>query len=377
MPDSGYDAVVVGGGMYGCSLALHLSRGMERVLILEAATGALQRASYANQARVHHGYHYPRSLLTALRSRVNFARFVGEYGECLDRSFAKYYAVSKVFSKISATQFKTFCKRIDVPLEPAPPAVRRLFNRSLIEDVFLVEECAFDAVKLQRLMVAALLQRGVEVQTECRVTHVQSGSGGRLRVLYETAGHPGEVEGRLVFNCTYSETNRLLTASGRPAVALKHELTELPLVEVPPPLANAGITVMDGPFFSLMPFPPSGAHSLSHVRYTPHGSWQDDEAGAYRSARDRLAGSPRRTNYPCMIRDAQRYLPVLRECRYLDSLWEIKTVLPASESDDSRPILFYRDPQWPGLTSILGGKIDNIYDVLSEVNAMQEQGELR
>ena len=26
----------------------------------------MQRASYANQARVHNGYHYPRSLLTAL-----------------------------------------------------------------------------------------------------------------------------------------------------------------------------------------------------------------------------------------------------------------------------------------------------------------------
>lgn len=377
MHDSGYDAVVVGGGMYGCSLALHLSRLMERVLVLEAATGVLQRASYANQARVHHGYHYPRSLLTALRSRVNFARFTGDYGECLDRSFTKYYAVAKVFSKINAAQFKTFCKRIGMPLEPAPPAVRRLFNRSLIEDVFRVEECAFDAVKLQKQIVAALLQCGVELQTRCEVTQVQPGSGGRLRVLYLTAGHSREVEGRHIFNCTYSETNRLLTHSGLPAVALKHELAELPLVEVPQPLANAGITVMDGPFFSVMPFPPSGVHTLSHVRYTPHGSWHDDGAQAYRSAYERLAGSPRRTNYPCMIRDAQRYLPVLKECRYVDSLWEIKTVLPASESDDSRPILFHRDARRPGLTSIVGGKIDNIYDVLLEINKVQEQGGLR
>ena len=68
-----------------------------------------------------------------------------------------------------------------------------------------------------------------------------------------------------------------------------------------------------------------------------------------------------------MIRDAQRYLPMLRHSRYVDSLWEVKTVLPSSEADDSRPILFRRDDTMPSLTSIMGGKIDNIYDVLEEL----------
>ena len=45
----------------------------------------------------------------------------------------------------------------------------------------------------------------------------------------------------------------------------------------------------------------------------------------------------------------------------------MKTVLPSSEADDSRPILFRRDDTVPNLTSIMGGKIDNIYDVLAEL----------
>lgn len=57
-----YDDVVVGGGFYGCMLAAHLSRSRgRRVLLLEAAGELLGRASFANQARVHNGYHYPRS----------------------------------------------------------------------------------------------------------------------------------------------------------------------------------------------------------------------------------------------------------------------------------------------------------------------------
>lgn len=363
-----YDAVVIGGGMYGCHLALHLRQSRERVLVLEGAAGLLQRASYANQARVHHGYHYPRSLLTALRSRVNYARFCGEYGGCLDTSFTQYYAVARSFSKVSAAQFKTFCKRIGVPLEPAPAAVRKLFSPTLIEDVFRAEECGFDAVKLQQALDAELLRTGVVVRTGCTVNRVRAARPSGLVVTFAAGEQTADVSARAVFNCTYSAINRVRSASGLPGVPLKHEITELALVEMPSSLRHVGITVMDGPFFSVMPFPAQAVHTLSHVRYTPHHAWQDDGSSTVEDPHERLARTPHVTNFPRMIRDAQRYVPVLRECRYVDSLWEVKTVLPASELDDSRPILFHRDQSLPGLVSVLGGKIDNIYDVLSELD---------
>jgi glycine/D-amino acid oxidase-like deaminating enzyme len=61
-----HDAVVIGGGHYGLRIALHLweSWGLRDVLVLEAEPKLMSRASYANQARVHNGYHYPGSILT-------------------------------------------------------------------------------------------------------------------------------------------------------------------------------------------------------------------------------------------------------------------------------------------------------------------------
>lgn len=47
---------------------------MDRILIIEKDCDLMQRASYGNQAKVHNGYHYPRSILTARRSRVNFSK---------------------------------------------------------------------------------------------------------------------------------------------------------------------------------------------------------------------------------------------------------------------------------------------------------------
>ncbi|WP_406696638.1 FAD-dependent oxidoreductase [Singulisphaera sp. Ch08] len=63
-----YDVVVVGGGFFGCMIALHLRRQNARVAVVERGSRLLGRASYHNQARVHNGYHYPRSVLTAFRS---------------------------------------------------------------------------------------------------------------------------------------------------------------------------------------------------------------------------------------------------------------------------------------------------------------------
>ena len=64
-----------------------------------------------------------------------------------------------------------------------------------------------------------------------------------------------------------------------------------------------------------------------------------------------------------MVRDAARYLPAMRGARYVDSLWEVKTVMPRSEQDDSRPILLRRCAEHPALITVLGAKIDSVYDV--------------
>lgn len=361
------DAIVVGGGFFGCRLAIHLARAGQRVTLLERGRDLLERASFANQARVHNGYHYPRSLLTALRSRMNFGRFTEEYADCIESSFAKYYAVAREFSNVTAAQFAAFCRRIGAPLAPAPASVRGLFDLDRVEDVFEVTEYAFDAERLRRRMREELRAADVELRLGASARRVESAGGG-IAIEIDGAGASVQTATR-VFNCTYSQTNRLLEASGLPGIPLKHEFAEIALVEAPESLRGTGVTLMCGPFFSVMPFPARpGLHSFSHVRYTPHCAWQDagrpDEAPHVR-----LEGYPKQSRFPHMRKDAERFLPLLSGCRYVESLWETKTVLPLSEGDDSRPILFRRDHGLKGLTCVLGAKIDNIYDVLQEIDS--------
>ena len=101
-----YDVVIIGGGFYGMYIAEYFAKRGKKVLLCEKGTDYMQRASYVNQARVHNGYHYPRSILTALRSRISFPRFCKEFPECIDNSFEKYYMVGKLLSKVTARQFE-------------------------------------------------------------------------------------------------------------------------------------------------------------------------------------------------------------------------------------------------------------------------------
>ena len=359
------DALVIGGGFYGLFLAEFLAARRLRVVLCEAGPELMRRASYANQARVHNGYHYPRSVLTAIRSRVNFPRFVDEFRPAVDSTFEKIYAVARRTSKVTAEQFAECMRRIGAPIEPAPAGVKKLFDRDLVEDVFRVREYAFDAVKLKDIIAERARRAGVEIRTTAPVERVTPQGGGSLRV--SVAGR--DVSAGAVLCCGYAQTNAVAAASGLPVIPLKHELAEMALVAVPPQLRELGITVMDGPFFSCMPFPSRGLHTLSHVRYTPHGHWFDTPGESHSRAYDVFAAAPKVTGFPAMMRDASRFLPLMAKCEYRESLWEVKTVLPRSEADDSRPILFRPNHGAANYHVVMGGKIDNVYDVADEIAA--------
>lgn len=367
-----YDAVVIGGGFFGASLATHFGRGGARVLLLETAPVLLGRASIINQARVHAGYHYPRSYLTGLRSRVNAPRFIDEYRECIHDSFAHYYAIGRTFSNVTAAQFKRFCERIGAAQSPAPAHILKRFNAAFIEDVMQVPEFTFDAVQLRARVMRDLEVAGVDVSLSSTALRVSRALPQGIAVEYRAGSGDSavdvEVHARDVYNCTYSGLNRIHAASALPIVPLKHELTEMALVEPPAELRDVGVTVMCGPFFSMLPYPSRGLHTLSHVRYTPHLSWRDTPDAPYEDADARLAGYGKGTTFPYMVRDAARYLPVIRGSIQRDSLWEVKTVLPRSEADDSRPILFSHDHGMPGFHCVIGSKVDNAYDMLQRVD---------
>ncbi|HEY9789873.1 MAG TPA: FAD-dependent oxidoreductase [Candidatus Obscuribacterales bacterium] len=380
--DEEFDAIVIGGGFYGCCIAEYFKRqGLRRVVVLEQKADLMQCASYGNQARVHGGYHYPRSFLTARRSWRNLPRFVDDFRQSICDEFEQVYAVAGAGSKVSAQQFQTFCRHIGAGLKQAPERISRLFESRYIERAFIADEVAFDAAKLRDVMAMRLDEIGVEARCNTSVISVESNADDSLVVVCADDHQAGSrFKSRFVINCTYAGINQLLERSGLPVLPLKHELAEIALIEPPPALSKIGVTVIDGPFFSTMPFPARQLHSLTHVRYTPHTEWnRDDRCGGLQPAvlaigtgglQPARAGAATletepTTKYPYMLRDAARFLPVLSESHYVSSLFEMKTILCTNEVDDGRPILFRQ--HYGGMKNlyvVMGGKMDNVYDAI-------------
>jgi hypothetical protein len=298
---------------------------------------------------VHNGYHYPRSLGTAISARNNFQRFCEEHASAIRPRMRMIYAIARG-SRVSPVQFERFCARIEVECREDPLLQRDLFDSAHIEAAYVVREVAFDAKAIAIDLRRRLVEAGVELGLgqDVRVRRITSD-----RVELETSAGP--IEAGILVNSTYAGLDRIGVPIRSP---LKRELVEIGFVRPPARLETLGVTVMDGPFFSTMPFPAFRCHSLTHVRYTPHAAWTQPGEALARPPESRLV---------LMQRDAARYMPSLAQAERLGSMFEVKTVLRRSEESDARPILFEFGEAAPHIVSVLGAKMDNIYDALDAI----------
>ncbi len=353
-----HDVAIIGGGFFGCALALFFRSGTPNVTLFEAGGALMERASAVNQARVHSGLHYPRSFATARRSQRDFAPFVEAFRDCIQDDFRMLYAIARRKSQVRANRFETMFRSMGAPIERASPGDAALFDAQAIEAVFTCPEYAFNWKAIRRHMVTRLEGHDIPVHLGTGVRSVRTRAAGGLELTLDDGT---TTSAQTVFNVTYAQINALLAGSGSEPLPLKHELAEVALVEPPPALDGIGVTVMDGPFFSAMPFPAEDLYSLTHVRYTPHKAWTDREGGP--TAYETFAAADPQSRWKHMVQDSARYMQCIGEATYARSLYDVKTVLERNEADDGRPILLQEQADLPGLFSVLGGKVDNIFDL--------------
>jgi glycine/D-amino acid oxidase-like deaminating enzyme len=148
--------IVIGAGFFGLNAALILAKAGYKVEIHERNHSAMQEASLFNQARVHGGYHYPRSLATAARCRANYERFITEYREAITEGFDSTYAIA-ADSKVSPQKFSRLMKMIGAPIKELSGSNLEQFDRSLISAAYNVTEVAFDSSILLQIMLKKCL----------------------------------------------------------------------------------------------------------------------------------------------------------------------------------------------------------------------------
>ena len=169
-----YDRIIIGAGIYGLYAGLQSAKKNYKTLILEFDANAFSRASYINQARVHNGYHYPRSLSTAIKSAYYFDKFNQDYDFSINNAFKKIYATSAKHSWTDGEQFKKFCKAAGIKCMEIPS--EKYFKPELCDGVFETEEYTYDAAILSQYFVSSLSSfPNAEIQYNARIESIEKG----------------------------------------------------------------------------------------------------------------------------------------------------------------------------------------------------------
>lgn len=366
-----YDKIVIGAGLYGLYSALFCCKRGQRVIVLECDPTPFRRATYINQARVHQGYHYPRSISTAMRSAGYFERFNRDYAFCVNQEFDQIYATSSQYSWTNGQQFKEFCKAVDIPCEELCPG--NYFKDGMCDGAFRTREYTYDAAILKDYFLDELAKypSSVEIRYGVEIASIERSQDA---YVVNTAGGASYQSG-FVLNATYAGTNQILDMAGFEPFKIKYELCEIILCDVNEKLKDVGFTVMDGPFFSIMPFGKTGCHSLTSVTFTPHTTSYDEvplfacqeKSGGYCSP-SRLGNcndcpAKPETAFPYMANLARKYMLDDYGFRYKSSLFSMKPILMSSEIDDSRPTVIRTYSERPAFVGVLSGKINTVYDL--------------
>ena len=336
------DVLVIGGGIFGTTIASELSENGSNVTLVEKESAIMTAASKVNHNRVHFGYHYPRSPETARQCLDSIPSFLMHYGDAVVSGFPNYYAISSEGSFITPDQFTDFCKEVKIDFREEYPS-EMLLNKERLSASFRVREPIFSTEKLSELVHLRLHQAGVGVLTNSEISSAKKSSSGGYSVVINGQRCTFDK----VINATYAGlnvVNRLFNVRPR---ELRFEKTVIPVFRYP--LARVGLTVMDGPFCTIMP---NGRNSEEFLLWHVDGCVLSN-ATALENLRE-LSMSDKEISER-IFHMSSGFMPFMKDVEFCSLMKTTKAVYENKYDARVSEIHTYEDD--PDFVSVLSGKI--------------------
>lgn len=338
-------AAVVGGGIFGLVIASELGEFCD-VQLFERHDDVMTEVSFLNQWRHHSGFHYPRSYDQIQEIRAARGEFEAEFGPAIRRSYPAYFCTSASGVEIPAERYLAACASnyLSFTIEDPPPEV---LDRSRVSICLRSDEGVYDFFKLKELVLERVRRRNsVRMHLGAEVVDGEILPTGAKRLRVVQAGEERAEEFDYVVNATYANRNLVAKWFGFPIEPIHFSIYELLVLRLPIP--QICVTIMDGPFTSLVGMGYDDLFMLSHIH---------DSVLHSVITEDGLPPPPRpvRSNRDNMLAHSARYLPILEKAEVLESRFALRAVNAFQKDFDARPTVV-KDHGF-GVWSVLGGKI--------------------
>ncbi|OFW27875.1 MAG: hypothetical protein A3H97_16560 [Acidobacteria bacterium RIFCSPLOWO2_02_FULL_65_29] len=336
---------VIGGGIFGATCALELER-IAQVSLFERHEELLTEVSFNNQFRHHSGFHYPRSYDTIAEIKATRRDFEAEYEDAIIRDVPAYFCTSATAIEIPAERYLAACMNSNLAFTLGGPP-EGVLDLSKVSLCLKTDEAVYDVPRLRQI-VTDRLRRNKDIRFHPKtnvVSGVIGGDGSKRLTVVGPEGSREESFDYLV-NATYMNRNLVAQWFGFPVEPLRFDLYELLVLRLPIP--QVCVTIIDGPFTSLVGTGREGEFLLSHI----HNSVSRSVIPADGMPPD-WGELP--TNRSTMLRHSARYLPILGKATVVESRWATRTVNAFARDFDARPTVI--TSHGFGCWSVLGGKI--------------------
>jgi glycine/D-amino acid oxidase-like deaminating enzyme len=335
---------IMGGGIFGVSCAIELAPHCD-VVVFERHPELLSEATFNNQWRHHSGFHYPRSIETVREIQRTKDDFHAVYGSQVIQEIVSYYCTSASAREITRERYLASCEAGGLNFTiVTPPA--GVVDPNQVDLCIRTDEGVFQFYRLRAEIERRLRELpDCELRLQTTVTKAEWGKGGHKYIESRANGKSRREPFDFVVNATYAQLNLLANWLGFPVQPLRFDLCEMLLLELD--LDPICVTVLDGPFTSLVGTGRRGEFLLSHIH---------ESVLATAVTQDGLppVWEPQ-SNRENLIRHCSRYLPVVSDARIRESRFAIRAVRAFSADYDGRPTVI--TDHGFGCYSILGGKL--------------------
>lgn len=348
--------LIIGGGVFGLTSAIVLGEAGYEVTLVEKNNDIMLEASLVNQNRVHYGYHYPRSKATAEESLQGLATFKDYYGPSIYDTFDKYYAIAKKGSHLNAEEFASFCDNVGLSLKEAWPE-DGILNKDMVEACWLTPEPIFDFHRLKQEIIYRLNKlRKVRVIRNTRPLSIEDIPGGGFDITLTNGYH---VKADFIVNSTYAGIPDFASKNRVEPIKGKFQLCVMPILETDHNFKNPfGVTVMDGPFCSIMP---KGFNKNHFILYHVTHSVVQQHVGYHSVDWSPIDGFVELD----IVELSKSFYPVLDKMKLRDSWITTRIVLPDQELDDARPTKLIKHKE--NVYSIFSGKLTTCVDAAKSI----------